>query len=63
MKSVSPWAILLIILAFFLLPLLLACFMYTGVIDFEAESTRNYVLLVQPQLPVSCTVLPLHNRT
>jgi len=63
MKTVSPWATLLIICAFFLLPLLLAWFMYTGVIEFEAESTRNYGILVEPQIPVSWTGLTLENRT
>ena len=62
MKTVSPWATLLVIFAFFLLPLLLAWFMYTGVIEFEVESTRNYGTLVEPQVPVSWTGLTLENR-
>ncbi len=63
MKTLSPWTTLLIIFAFFLLPLLLAWFMYTGVIEFEVESTRNYGSLVEPQVPVSWTGLVLENRS
>ena len=63
MKAISPWVTLHIIVALFLLPLLIAWFMYTGVIEFEAESTRNYGILVEPQIPVSWTGLTLENRT
>lgn len=63
MKTLSAWSPLLIIFAFFLLPLLLAWFMYTGVIDFKVESTRNYGNLVEPQVPVSWTGLTLETRS
>ena len=63
MKPISPWVTLNIIFAFFLLPLAIAWFMYTGVIEFETESTRNYGILVEPQIPVSWTGLTLENHT
>jgi hypothetical protein len=37
----------------FLLPLLLAWFMYTGTIDYKPASTRNFGELVEPPLPLS----------
>ncbi len=63
MKIFPPWTTLLIIIAFFLLPLLLAWFMYTGVIEFKPESTRNFGTLVEPPIPVSWTGLTLENRS
>lgn len=63
MKTLSPWAILLIIVALFLVPLLLAWFMYTGALDFDPQSTRNYGILVEPQIAVSWTGLKLENHS
>ena len=63
MKTLSPRATLLIILSFFLLPLVLAWFFYNGVIEFEPGSTRNYGILVEPQIPVSWAGLTLENST
>ena len=45
--------LLVIIAAMFLLPLLLAWFMYTGTIDYKPGTTRNYGQLVTPPLPIS----------
>ena len=63
MKTLSPWATLLIIVALFLVPLLLAWFMYTGALDFDPQSTRNYGILVEPQIAVSWTGLKLENHS
>jgi len=63
MKTLPPWATLLIIFAFFLLPLVLAWFVYTGVIEFDPESTRNYGILIEPPIPVSWIGLTLENST
>ena len=52
-KRLSPRAVLVIIAAMFLLPLLLAWFMYSGAIDFKPSSTRNYGQLVEPPLPMA----------
>jgi cytochrome oxidase Cu insertion factor (SCO1/SenC/PrrC family) len=52
-KRLSPRILLVIIAAMFLLPLLLAWFMYTGTIDYKPASTRNYGELVEPPLPLS----------
>lgn len=49
----SPRVSLVIIAAIFLLPLLLAWFMYTGTIDYQPASTRNLGQLVDPPLPMS----------
>jgi cytochrome oxidase Cu insertion factor (SCO1/SenC/PrrC family) len=50
MTRLSPRTLLLVIFAIFLLPLLLAWFMYSGVIEFEPESTRNHGTLVHPPI-------------
>lgn len=61
MKAFPPWTTPLIIFAFFLLPLVLAWFVHTGVIEFNPESTRNYGILVEPPIPVSWSGLTLEN--
>ncbi len=63
MKTIPPWSTLLIIFSFFLLPLVLAWFVYTGAIEIDPESTRNYGILVKPAIPVSWTGLTLENST
>lgn len=52
-KRLSPRLSLVIIAAMFVLPLLLAWFMYTGAIEYKPGSTRNYGQLVEPPLPIS----------
>ena len=52
-KKLSPRLALVIIAALFLLPLLLAWFMYSGTIDFKPGKTRNLGTLVVPPLPTS----------
>ncbi len=52
-KRLSPRILLVTIAAMFLLPLLLAWFMYTGTIDYKPATTRNYGELVEPPLPLS----------
>ena len=47
----------------FLLPLVLAWFVYTGAIEFESDSTRNYGILVEPQIPVSWAGLTFEKAT
>jgi len=42
----------MVITAMFLLPLLLAWFMYSGVIEYKPSSTRNFGRLVEPPIPV-----------
>jgi len=49
----SPRTSLLIIAALFLLPLLLAWFMYSGAIEYQPSSTRNFGQLVEPPLPMA----------
>ena len=49
----SPRTSLLIIAALFLLPLLLAWFMYSGAIEYKPSSTRNFGQLVEPPLPMA----------
>jgi len=52
MKAVNkPRTMLLFIAAMFLLPLVLAWLMYTGVVEFHPETTRNKGLLVSPTVP------------
>ena len=63
MKTLSPWVTLLLIFALFLVPLLLAWFMYTGAFDFHPQSTRNYGILVEPQIAVTWTGLELENHS
>jgi len=50
--SLSPRTILVIIAAMFLLPLLLAWFMYSGAIEYRPASTRNFGELVVPPVPI-----------
>jgi len=49
----SPRLSLIIITALFVLPLLLAWFMYTGTIEYRPGSTRNLGQLVEPPQPIS----------
>ena len=64
MKNIfSPRAVLIIIAAMFLLPLLLAWFMYNGTIDFKPASTRNLGTLVEPPLPMSWADILLISET
>lgn len=49
----SPRISLVIIAAMFLLPLLLAWFMYNGTIEYQPSSTRNFGQLVEPPRPLS----------
>jgi cytochrome oxidase Cu insertion factor (SCO1/SenC/PrrC family) len=51
--KISPRASLLIIAAMFLLPLLLAWFMYNGTIDYKPAATRNFGQLVEPPVPLN----------
>jgi len=51
--GISPRVILVIIAAMFLLPLLLAWFMYSGAIEYKPSSTRNFGQLVDPPLPMA----------
>ena len=53
--KISPRASLVIIAAIFLLPLLLAWFMYTGTIDYRPAATRNFGQLVEPPVPLNWT--------
>ena len=52
-KRLSPRTSLVIIAALFLLPLLLAWFMYSGTIEYKPSSTRNFGQLVEPPVPVN----------
>jgi cytochrome oxidase Cu insertion factor (SCO1/SenC/PrrC family) len=49
--TLTPRTTLVIIAAMFLLPLVLAWLMYTGVLDFQPESTKNRGVLVSPPIP------------
>lgn len=49
----TPRILLVVIAAMFLLPLLLAWFMYSGTIEYKPGTTRNYGQLVTPPLPLS----------
>lgn len=49
----SPRVALVVIASIFILPLVLAWLMFSGVIDFKPASTRNLGLLVEPPLPIS----------
>jgi len=51
--KLSPRTSLVIIAAIFLLPLLLAWFMYTGTIDYKPAATRNFGQLVEPPVPLN----------
>ena len=50
--KLSPRVSLVIIAAMFLLPLLLAWFMYNGTIAYKPAMTRNFGQLVEPPLPL-----------
>jgi peroxiredoxin len=52
-KRLSPRTTLIAITALFLLPLLLAWFMYSGAIEYKPSSTRNFGRLVEPPIPVA----------
>lgn len=52
-RGLSPRVLLMIIASMFLLPLVLAWFMHSGVIDYTPGHTRNHGVLVQPPVPVS----------
>ena len=51
--KISPRLALVIIAAFFILPLLAAWLMYSGVIDYDPANTRNLGVLVSPPEPVA----------
>ncbi len=51
--QLSPRVALVIIAAIFILPLVAAWLMFTGVIEFRPGSTRNLGQLVEPPRPVS----------
>jgi cytochrome oxidase Cu insertion factor (SCO1/SenC/PrrC family) len=51
--KLSPRAALVIIAAVFILPLVAAWLMYTGVIGFRPGSTRNLGQLVEPPRPIT----------
>jgi hypothetical protein len=48
----SPRVALVVIASIFILPLVLAWLMFSGVIEFRPASTRNLGLLVEPPVPV-----------
>ena len=50
--KISPRVSLVIIAAIFLLPLLLAWFMYSGTIDYKPSTMRNFGQLVEPPIPL-----------
>jgi cytochrome oxidase Cu insertion factor (SCO1/SenC/PrrC family) len=50
--KISPRVSLVIIAAMFLLPLLLAWFMYSGTIEYKPPITRNFGQLVKPPIPL-----------
>jgi hypothetical protein len=52
-NKLSPRISLVIIAAVFLLPLLLAWFMYSGTIDYKPGTTRNFGDLVEPPVPLN----------
>ncbi len=56
-KGLSPRLALIIIAALFVLPLVLAWLMYSGIIDFDPVETRNRGALVEPPVPVSLAEL------
>jgi hypothetical protein len=49
----SSRAVLVVIAGMFILPLVLAWLMFSGLIEFRPASTRNLGLLVEPPVPVS----------
>lgn len=51
----SPRVALVVIASVFILPLVVAWLMFSGVIDYRPQSTRNRGWLVQPPVPVSWT--------
>lgn len=58
-KVLPARIMLLIILALFILPLLLAWMMYSGSIDFQPDKTRNLGHLVLPIVPIEWSALSL----
>ncbi len=65
-NKISPRISLLIIAAIFLLPLLLAWFMYNGTIQYKPAATRNFGQLVEPPLPLhwqDVTMVPVNGST
>jgi len=65
-NKISPRVSLLIIAAIFLLPLLLAWFMYNGTIQYKPAATRNFGQLVEPPLPLhwqDVTMVPIDGST
>jgi len=65
-KKISPRISLVIIAAIFLLPLLLAWFMYNGTIQCKPAATRNFGQLVEPPLPLQwqdVTMVPVSGST
>jgi len=58
----SPRLSLIIITALFVLPLLLAWFMYTGTIEYRPGSTRNLGQLVEPPQPISWESIEIIRR-
>lgn len=53
MSAASSRAALLSLVSLFVLPLVIAWLMYTGVIDYRPEETRNRGELVQPPVPAA----------
>jgi hypothetical protein len=51
--KISPRITLVIIASLFLLPLLLAWFMYSGAIEYKPSSTQNFGRLVEPAVPMA----------
>lgn len=51
--KLSPRAALVVIAAIFILPLVAAWLMYTGVIEFRPGATRNLGQLVEPPRPIA----------
>jgi len=62
-KRLSPRISLIIIAAMFLLPLLLAWFMYTGAIEYKPGTTRNLGQLVEPPVPMSWSSISILGLT
>jgi hypothetical protein len=55
----SPRTALVVIAGMFLLPLVLAWLMFSGLIEFRPASTRNLGLLVEPPVPVAWSAVHL----
>lgn len=52
-KAMTPRVALILIAALFIVPLMLAWMMYSGVIEFRPGSTRNLGRLVEPPVPLA----------